>query len=636
MAQLQRLRARAWVGGARLLAIALLGAVVLLAADLGLLNAHTGQYTLDIGTYRAIFFLRGMFEPEAGADGATYRWTGARSTLHFEQARVAQATLLTLTLGGRPTPAIVRLTFNHSPWLTFEAATQRRAYTFALPATSSGDIEIGIESPTFTSGDDPRALGVKLHSLRLTTPGGATRTPNLGTIAAQLALLGAILLLLVYLRWPWRLYAPALVGLALGLAALLSADLLLAHAYLVRLACVALGLLALTRLLLPIAEHALAWAGDAHEIRQLWSLMLLACVIRLAGMLYPTFGGQDLDLHSRLLADIAGGQLVHMIVASEFGNGLVLYPPGTYLTLLPGLIVFSDRDSMLQGTLALLDGATALLVALLARRLAGDRNAARFALLLYAGSTTAFTAMGYGFSAQLFGQMFAAPVALVLMSADPPLPRRTWLVAALLVLMAVSSHTGVAILTAVWVAFALALMLARPHRNLIWAIVSLGVGALFALATLYIEGLGGMLGHFENTRPRDGAAGLPGATPLLLVGLRLAYSGIGLALLPAGLALIAQARRARQPAIVALAWLLTVLLFLAIDVLLGMQVRYFYFFLPMALAAIGIALGRIATRGRAGYAVAWLTVLFVAVQGAALWFSVAFGSGKLSLTPLTH
>ncbi|HEX9440245.1 MAG TPA: hypothetical protein VF909_11205 [Roseiflexaceae bacterium] len=85
-----------------------------------------------------------------------------------------------------------------------------------------------------------------------------------------------------------------------------------------------------------------------------------------------------------------------------------------------------------------------------------------------------------------------------------------------------------------------------------------------------------------------------------------------------------------------LAWLLTTLLFFVVDLLLAVQVRYFYFALPLALAAIAIVLGHLAARGRWARFATWALVLMLFLQGVMFWYSSAFGDGQLSMTPLTH
>lgn len=613
-----------------------LAIVLLLAADVLLLNRHEGRYTINVGTYQAGYFFTDIFAPESIGDSQAYRWTSPNTILLLQHVRTEPQQVLTLKLGGRPTPAPVALTLNGQPWVAFEAGTQPRTYTFALPPNPSDTLQIGIASAALTTSSDRRILGVKLHRVELVAPGNTVRIPPLATVLLQIALLGVILAFLLYLGWRARSYAAALALLSVGLALLLSGDLLLAYPYMLRLLCATIVLLGMSWVGLPLIMRLGDWAGSRPERMRLWTLMLLACAIRAAGMLYPTFTGQDKTLHLKLLREVTEGQLIHAVVASEFGRGLALYPPATYLALAPLRLIFPNELALLQGALALLDGFTALLVALLARRMGGNHYAARMALLLYAGSTTAFTAMNYGFSAQLFGQCLVAPVALALISHDPPLPRRSWLALALAMLFAVSSHVGVALLASVWVGLTLLLMLAWPHRNMLWGFGILVGCAIFAFFTLYIDGIDIMLSNFGQVGGGNAGGLFPGATPLLWAGMRRAYSDIGLALLPCGLALIAWAQRSRQAGIVAFTWVATVLLFLMIDLVLALQVRYFYFFLPMALAAIGVLLGALAMRGRWAYTVAWLAVLFVSIQGVTLWFWVTFGDGKLSLTPLTH
>jgi hypothetical protein len=384
----------------------------------------------------------------------------------------------------------------------------------------------------------------------------------------------------------------------------------------------------------------------------LWALMLLACAVRLAGVLYPTFAGQDLGLNLGRMIKTVGGQMVVIAGSSEFANGLTIYPPGPYLAALPGVTISDDFGSLLQGTLAMMDGATAFLVALLARRMGGDRAAGRFALLLYAGSTTAFAALEFGFAAQIFGQWFTTPLALLLISAAPPRPR-TWLLATTLLLFGIFSHIGVAILGVAWMGIALLLFWAAELREglkehsfarytlralrfgSLWGVVLLAAAGLLALGLLYVDIAAITLSHATDTVAQRSGGGLRGATPLLLKGARMAYSDIGLALLPLGLALSTQPA-AKGRLVVVASWLLTALLFLAVDLTLAVQVRYFYFALPLALAAVGLFLGRMAARGPAARLAAWALVLALVLQGMLLWYSVAVGDGQLSMTPLTH
>ncbi len=469
--------------------------------------------------------------------------------------------------------------------------------------------------------------------------------------------------------------------LALALAALLSGALLLTYAYLPRLAVAAIGLAALTWLVLPLAERfattdhrppttdnqrlplnaakgpktAATMMGesildprtlnseprtlaywDVREIRLLWALMLGACALRLAGVLFPTFAGQDLGLNIGRLFKTLTGQMVVIAGSSEFANGLTIYPPGPYLAALPGAVITGDYGSLLQGVLATLDGATAFLIALVARRLGGGRDAARFALLLYAGSIPAFAGLQFGFAAQIFGQWFTAPLLLLLLASTSPPRPRTWLLATLLLLLGMFSHIGVAILGITWMGLTLLLTLPRDRRSALWGIGLMTAGGLLALGLLYVDIAAITLSHAGGAVAERSGGGLRGATPLLLRGALLAYSEVGLALLPLGLLTIGWRRKGWGRQVAPLTLLLTTLLFFMVDLGLAMQVRYFYFALPLALAAIAILLGRVAARGRWARRVGWVLVLALLLQGAIAWSGAAFGEIQISMTPLTH
>jgi hypothetical protein len=664
------------------LLVFVVAALALLFADVAALRLHSGAYVVPIGNYRDKPFLEHANYQEAAPDGTTYRWTTGDSTLRLNGLGVAHRVALSLDLGGRPAPAELRLTLNDQPWTSVTAAAQPRRYTLMLPPDPPAELVIGLRSPTFQAPGDSRELGVKVQGFTLTLVRAGAPLPS--QYLAQIAIVLAAQLAAMRLGWRTRSQTLLALGLALGLAALLSGGLLLAFAYLPRLAWSALALAGLTWLLLPLAERLVTPVGspygDVGEMRVLWALMLGACAIRLVGVMEPTFAGQDLGLNLGRLFKTIVGQMVVVAGSSEFANGRTIYPPGPYLAGLPGAVVTSDYGSLLQGFLAILDGSTALMVGLLTRRLGGGRDAARFALLLYAGNISAFAALQFGFSAQIFGQWFTAPLALLLIeSAAPPRPR-TWLLATALLLLGLFSHIGVAILGITWMGLTLLMTLPRDWRSALWGMALMTCGGLLALGLLYVDIAAFTLSHAAGAVAERSTAGLPGATPLLLKGTLLAYSEVGLALLPLGLALLFIPTNDHRPTttdsenreprtenrattddrrpttgdrpvtqhvtrntqlgwgrqVVPLTMLLTTLLFVVVDITLAMQVRYFYFALPLALAAIAIVLGQIGTRGRWARTVAWVLVLALLFQGTAAWFTAAFGDVQISMTPLTH
>jgi hypothetical protein len=671
------LNRRDWLGS---LLVFVLAALLLLAADVALLRLHPGAYTIPVGNYRDKFFLERANYQETAPDGKTYRWTTADSTLRLNQVGVARHAFLTLDLGGRPAADQLRLTLNEQPWASLTATTQPRHLMLLLPPDLPQELAIGLHSPTFTVAGDSRKLGVKVEGFTLTLARDAAPFPTPSQYLAQAVIMLAAQAAAVRLGWRGRAQALLALPLALALAALLSSELLLTYAYLPRLMIAALGLAALTWLALPLAERlattdhqppttdnkpriedrgsriesrppAMATAAtvgiaisaprarsyeDVREIRLLWALMLGACALRLAGVLYPTFGGQDLGLNLGRLFKTITGQMVVIAGSSEFANGLTIYPPGPYLVTLPGAVATSDYGSLLQAVQATLDGATAFLIALVARRLGGSRDAGRFALLLYAGSIPAIAALQFGFSAQIIGQWFTAPLLLLLLASKRPPQPRTWLLATLLLLLGIFSHIGVAILGVTWMGFALLLTLPHDRRSALWGISLMAAGGLLALGLLYVDIAAITLSHASGTLADRAGGGLRGATELLVKGALLAYSEIGLALLPLGLLLIGWRSMGWGRQVAPLALLLTALLFFVVDVTLAMQVRYFYFALPLALPAIAIVLGRIASRGSWGRWAAWALVLALLLQGVIAWFIAAFGDAQISMTPLTH
>jgi hypothetical protein len=626
--------------GLLLLAMA---ALLLFAADIVLLGLHPGAYRIAIGNFRDKYFLEHAHRQEAAEDGTTYRWTEGQSTLWLNQVNVGSATLLTLDLGGRPAPAQTTLTFRDAPWVDFTAQTSGRLYTLLLPPDSSDQIWIGIRSETFQAAGDPRQLGIKLEGFTVRNLHSGLSLPPLGQYLLQFALLVTAQLTILRLGWPrWR-QAALLAVLALSLAALLSSELLLAMEFLPRLLAAGAVLAGLTWIVFPLLERWATAFVESGELRLLWALTLGACLIRLIGVLYPSFGGQDLDRNLNRLLTTMVGQLYIIAPSGEFAKGLTIYPPGPYLGLMPGALLTDDTASLMQGGLALMDGFSALLTALLAHKLGGDKHAGRLALLLYAGNTTAFGAMSYSFSAQIFGQWFTAPLALLLLTNAAPPARRTWLFAMILLSFGVFAHIGVALLGIGWVGLILVFTTLAYRRIPRWGWGLFIASCLFAFGFLYVEIIGPTLTHAsQQVVPRSVGSGtfFKGYRILLVNGVRLAYSDIGLALLPIGLWLMRPAQPGAQTwlqqRVVIFAWLGTVFFFLMVDLILDVQVRYFYFALPLVLALIALPLGRLASWNRWGQLAAWAIALAIVLPQIALWFSATWAEGKIPMTPLTH
>ncbi len=86
-------------------------------------------------------------------------------------------------------------------------------------------------------------------------------------------------------------------------------------------------------------------------------------------------------------------------------------------------------------------------------------------------------------------------------------------------------------------------------------------------------------------------------------------------MLPLGLLLIGWRRAGWGRMVAPARMLLSALLFFVVDVAWAMQVRYFYFALPLVLPAIGIVLGQLGARGQWARRVSWALVLLLLIQG---------------------
>jgi hypothetical protein len=622
-------------------------ALVLLIADLLALQLHSGIHPVVVGNFRDEFYLDNVHPQEVAPDGTTYRWTRPESTLWLNQVSVGDTTLLALRLGGRPNSAPVTLALQEQPWVTFTADTRPRIVTLLLPPQAPDVLAVGIRSEPLTVAGDTRLLGIKLETFTIRNIHRGIPFPPLGQYLAQLVLVIAGQVITTRLGWRLRSQIVFLVGIACGLAILLASQLLLSMIFTPRLAVVGVALVLLTWLGLPLIER---WACDPvtgfvslRELRILWALTLAAVAIRMIGVLYPSFGGQDLGRNLRRLTATIIGQLYIIAPSGEFAKGLTIYPTGPYLGLMPGLLATEDLASLMQGGLALLDGLTAFLVGLLALKLGGGKYTARFAVALYAANIAAFGAMGYSFSAQIFGQWFTAPLALVLLANPAPPKRRTWLIAMILLSFAVFSHIGVAFLGIGWMGLILLFTTLAYWRIPWWGWGLFLLACLVAFVFLYVEIIGPTLAHAAQTVvPRSTGRGtlFPGYRILLVNGLRLAYSDIGLMLAPLGFLLmaplVASARTWFQQRVVPLAWLGAAFFFLMVDLLLDVQVRYFYFALPLILSLIALPLGRLAVRNRTGHLIGWALVVAIMLPQIATWLVGTWAEGKIPMTPLTH
>ncbi len=590
---------------------------------------------------RATAFLLDGFNGIESDNGVAFRWTAGESHVRMSTTGAGDQ-ILNLDLGAPP-PVPSASTF--SMQLGEDAATmlpvgtQPRRYMVLVPpdAFQFGMLTVGLSSATVSVPPDPRVVGLRFQSATLRATDASWMWPAPVLFGAQVLLLALSVALLWRVRMPplWIGVVAALI--ALVLAALYAQQPLIAHPYVLRF-CVAMTLLvALTFWLLPHAERALAWVGDRRVVHALWGITALACVIRLAGALFPLFTGYDLGLNTDRLTKVLSGMLVITRPSIEFRNGITVYPPGPYLAFLPALLLGLKPFMVVQGCIALFDGLATLPTALLARRLGASPHATVFVALLYAAIPINLTALWFGLTAQVFGQVLMVPLALALLSALERSDWRMWLVAGALLVMAMLSHIGVAILAVAWLGMVWLLFRLRGTVSMQtwWRITAVGVASCLISALLIYVDVAAL--HVEQALEVGEKVASHEYTPaynLILRGFQIAFSEIGFVLLFPALVLLRYRRMPRGGGVLIGGALIVVAVFWAIEMYSGLQVRYIYFLTPIACLAIATALGALSTRGTIARYLVWLVVLFIVVQSSVAWLYSAFADVQMSMVSL--
>lgn len=574
-----------------------------------------------------------------------YRWSTGESRITFPQLSGQERLGLRLNLGppppSIPNPAI-NVGFANGSRLHFNASEEGRIYYLLLPqrAARTGEIPIEIQSDWTQVGDDERHVSLRFEGASLRVYGTGLIWPNLGIIALQGLILLCGTLIAQALRLPLLgLGGAVLLLLSAGLIYIASIQALVLQSYLLRLAVVALLLTLLSYSLLPWLIKRWGQRLDPDLLRAFWGASLLAITLRLTGVLYPTFAAHDLALNvDRLLKSVTGNLLItnHSF---EFGGGTTVYPPGPYLTIQPLLLFGIAPPLLVAGAMAFIDGLNAFAVGLLAQRFGLDKRSASMAAMLFAAVPVTWMPLFFGHSAQIFGQAMMLPLLLALLAGfQQPNSLRYWLLAGLPLSVALLSHIGVTVIAVAWLGIAwLLIMLGRvgSGRARIAMFSLIATSSLIALALIYGMVLGS---HLEQTQEIGqealGQELQSSAAWLIWRGFLVGYNSLGLILPVLGLALFARQKLPSAGWQFVLAWLLVALLFLAVELSIGLQVRYIYFLAPLVCILSGYLLGYLSQRGRLLALASWAIVGFLLIQSSATWYSGVLFDARVSMVAL--
>jgi hypothetical protein len=627
------------------LAASLVVALLLVVAETLILTLRTPNISLPFERSETAFLLRGFHAVEHDTRGG-YRWSAGESLVRFDQPGGGGRLVFGVQLGAPPpaSPAdTFRLGFGSGseyPPLTIALSPLPRAYYVLVPpeAARAGTLFVGLASETTSVPPDTRSVGLRVEEVSLRFLGTLAARPTTTVIALQVAFLALWALLL------WRLGAAArlLVLLLLVVAVLLLLfywwRMLLLPVYLARFV-VALALLTgLTWVLLPLAERHWGWVAPPHLMRLLWGVAVLACTLRLVGSLYPLFHAYDLMLNVGRFVNTLHGSLVAFNNAIEFRNGVTVYPAGPYVLLLPGVLARLPAELVVQGGLAIIDGAGALLVAVMARSLGTSHRAAIFSALLYAAIPINLTALWYGLTAQIFGQALMLPLLVALLLALPHARHRGWVAAGVLLSMALVSHIGVAILAVAWLGVAWVVLRVRGTTTPAawWSYTAVLVsGCLVGFVLVYSPVLALKVDQAFKVGEKITTSNYVPAYSLIYRGFRIAFHEMGFWMLSPGLVLLLMRRNLPRGGIELVgSWLGVVALFWGVEMVTALQVRYIYFLTPLACIAIGLLLDRLAARGQIPRVLAGVVLLLLLVQGCAYWYRGTFEGVMMAVSPL--
>lgn len=616
----------------------------LLVADVVSLRLRpTQDYLLDVGYWGDQDVLRGVYAQEQDATGQTYRWTEAESGFFVQQFAVAQNPSLTLNVGGLPQSAgdhrVVGVALDTTD-LALPVIAAARNYHMLLPpnALADGNLRIDITSAATVDPPDERAVAFRLDDLTISWPKQQFARPTFAMLLAQAAIV------LVWVGIAWRLELPrwSLALVALAAISLLAWStgykLMMAMAWQMRLLFHSALVLACVWNAYPLLERCFPRLMTRSDMRRLLCITVIALGVRVLVGMFPPFGSHDLYIHRERLLDVQSGTLQLFDRPSEFGGQQTTVPPAFYMLVSPFTLLTRDPGVAIQGLYIFLEGTSALLIALVVLQLGGRVRAAMAAAIVAAALPIQMTILWWGFGPQIVSQWLLL-LLLVLLTRSGDKPRWFWIGATLILTIALLTHNGAVVLGGSALAGYIALVwLFQPRYRreaLHWGNVLL-VSSAIAVLLLYGDVLISQLVSVQTgstvVEQSDDTWARIGR---VWDGLRSSFRPFGYVATIISLGLVIWRARAPYRWLV-IAWLGSASLFLVVDLVLGLQVRYAYFSVPLLCAGLGFAIDWLMQQRVWGKLAGSAIVLFVCVMGIQLLLSGVFQGIKPTLTALTH
>lgn len=616
---------------------------------------HT--YPVDVGSPQDQLYVRN-FHARIGDDLPTYRWSGVYGYVSFPGTGGSRPFTATITLDPVRT-APVEVIVNgqpvfsdtlHAGWQTLLFSIDDR-YPAAL---ASRDTVVEVRAPDFRTPDLPtQPKGLRLDSVQIeqAAHGGFITPPYLHT---GVLLMGVLLAYFFVGRASWGVISRsrsrgwgAVVASIGGLAlALLVAQ---SHVGVAAASTHIVVTLASMAVLLIVCDFLLRRNGArrAHvQGRMMAFCLALAFGLRYGGMALPQSVIIDMPWHMKWLTTLLAGDWQSLYfpgglssVPQEWGlEVLIPKSPLFYFAAAPLRLLPTDLETSVKWLVCLMDALVVLAVFWMGARVSGSRWAGVTGAALYAMMPLAFRAFSYGILPTIFAQWLAVAVILsfILLGEGRMRPAHWLSLAALLTLALLAFPTVAVFLTFVllvsavgwWVIARRSGLSARlTARALIllpiawllalWAYYGLYVSPVLASASALIASTS----EASTVRWSGGWAHLIAWTSDYIVSvLPVLLGAVGLLFLLYGPTARGQHEVARRQALLVLGvWFSVLPLFMLLNYRMDMIGKHLFFTMLPVAALGGVALWKLAARGRWGVALVASLLGVIAWQGLTFW-----------------
>jgi len=538
------------------------------------------------------------FNDRERLDGQFFRWTKDVSYLDFHHLPstgelAVEAHLRVRRPLGDPLPNLA-FTANGATVHTTPGLPGAASYHFAFKTTHS-ELRLGIRSDTFDP-DGGRPLGVQVLGVTVRLPDESlswvTPAARMGGAAAQLFATAQV--------------ASGASVASAGVAILFSGTfvyLLAQHA--VRFSLYPRDVAVLAALTLAVALVARRMQnpqnGQNDSGRTVTGAIAVVFLLEMAVAFYPLTLTSDADFQANRMQ--YGGWHPTSMTQHE-PPFKIPYPVSLYVVSAPLVGLGLERVTALTAMTSAFDVVVSIVLILLARRFFDDVRGGVLAALLY--QLVPMNALS--FSAGNFTNLFAVAMltlAFTFLFARP-------IVCAIFAAFALTAHFGMLLegvvlfpawLTLLWLG-------PTPVKDDRKAL-TIALAVSFVIVGMYY------LGYAELISDQWGRA-LTGESSGGTGGWQTTVSQLGwvfLAVAALGSLSLIKARRATTFRSAALVWLGVSILFLGIDLVSAVEIRYALQALPLLALLGGVYLSSALARGRLGMAAAWAALLYIGVMG---------------------